>query len=323
MSTTIKTPRAEVGKKMNVDRKKADDSDLIVCSIKVAFPVTREEAAELTGFPLATINALYNEAGVPLQHASLLMTKRELLVAGKIARHIPEDQQADFTDPNKKPPVLELPRSLATDMRFVLDNLGAGFRGTLSWKARGDEVEDVEPLLGSKAEISLEFSEPPQAAAQTAARSAKKDTPAPKAAAAGKGSKGGKGAPKKKRGADAAAGGDDDQDDQTPPDDATLLAGIREYVKDQDTVSHTQLQEQFRVPFTKAHQFLETLRGEGLVGDVETGGWRKVLHKSDAPPPPKGAAAAGVGPGFMKQVAAAARRAPRKPAAKSGSRRAH
>lgn len=160
MSITIKTNKAEVGKKLSTDRQKADGSNLVVCSIKLAFPCTREEVAELTGLPLACIMSFYAETGLPLQHTSLLMTKRELLLSADIARHIPEDQQADLVDPDKQPPKLNLPKALASDMRFVLEQNGAGFRGKIQWKARGDEVEDLEGLLGGPAEIKIKFHDP-------------------------------------------------------------------------------------------------------------------------------------------------------------------
>lgn len=309
MPITIKTNKAHIGKKMAVDRVKVDDADMVVCKITLAFDATREQAAEIAGIPLASLMSLYNESGTPVQHASILLTKRELLVKGRIARHIAQDQQEDLVEPNKKPPELQLPKALAKDMRFVLEPMKAGFRGSIMWKAAGDEVEDIKALLATDAEIALTFEDPKvelRAQGGDVQPEIRRITEVGHSASDLKDGEAPTGKPARKRraaaGKDAAAGaGAEDMADA----DAQLLEKVRDFTLSQESINASQLQEAFNIGANRAMLLMAALEEQGLLEQPDAKGWSKVKHP-EAP--------AGIGPRFANDLAAAKRRgAGRKP----------
>lgn len=80
-------------------------------------------------------STLYDEQGAPRKRFGLQVYGREHRVSGTIGG--PKQGQ-----------VLSLLQAELTDTQMRLIPLGALIAGTLTWSARGDEVEDVSEILG-------------------------------------------------------------------------------------------------------------------------------------------------------------------------------
>lgn len=151
------TTFADVGKKMTTTRQK--DSELVTCQISAkGIRVSRETMDELSGLPIGATSPLYAESGVPWQHMSFLLPKRALLATGTLQMR---------RDSGQVLAELALSKAAAGDLRFNLDTPDdqgptATMSCTLLWKAAGDEVSDVEPLLGQKVYLELKLTDQPQ-----------------------------------------------------------------------------------------------------------------------------------------------------------------
>jgi hypothetical protein len=148
---------ADVGKKMTTTRQK--DSELVTCQIAAkGVRVSREAMDELSGLPIGCTAPLYDELGAPHQRMSFLLPKRGLIADGTL--QLRKDSGAVTAE-------LELKKAIAGDLRFNLDTPDdqgptAMLSFTLLWKAAGDEVSDVEPLLDQKVYLELKLRDPPQ-----------------------------------------------------------------------------------------------------------------------------------------------------------------
>lgn len=128
---------AELGKALAVKREKQEDSEVVACHLKFSdLFVTREEIDELCQQPLGWHAALYDDQGAPVARMVLGLPKGEWSVIGTL------------TQGEKRPGKLNLLEATLDGVSLELIPLGALLAGSLAWKARGDEVEDVTELLG-------------------------------------------------------------------------------------------------------------------------------------------------------------------------------
>jgi hypothetical protein len=128
---------AELGKSLAVKREKQEDSEVVACHLKFAdLFVSREELDELCRQPIGWHAALYDDQGAPVARLVLGLPKGEWSVTGTL------------TQGEKRPGKLNLLEATLDGVSLELIPLGALLAGSLAWKARGDEVEDVTELLG-------------------------------------------------------------------------------------------------------------------------------------------------------------------------------
>ncbi|MGC8519829.1 MAG: hypothetical protein ACP5P4_15120 [Steroidobacteraceae bacterium] len=98
--------------------------------------IDRDTIDELLGEPIGWCqSALFDEAGAPRRRYGIMVFGRAMRVSGTISG--PQGQ-----------PTLSLLQAELSDVRLTLIPLGALVEGTLTWAARGDEVEDCADLLG-------------------------------------------------------------------------------------------------------------------------------------------------------------------------------
>lgn len=148
-----------VAKRMQTTRTKSGDDELVTCSINVkGLRCGREDAELVAGVPPGTLAPFFDEAGTPFAHVSMLFPKRELLATGKV-EHRRESGAAMAT--------LKVTNAGVSNIRANLDvpvdqkpTLTLSF--TLTWKAAGDEVEEVESLLARQCFAQLTFRDPPK-----------------------------------------------------------------------------------------------------------------------------------------------------------------
>lgn len=97
--------------------------------------VDRDVIDELLGEAVGWCrNTLYDEQGAPRKRYGITVYGRTLRVSGGISGP-------------KERPTLPLLQAELSDVYLTLIPLGAMVEGTLTWSARGDEVEDVSELL--------------------------------------------------------------------------------------------------------------------------------------------------------------------------------
>jgi hypothetical protein len=143
---------AHVHKSNKTTKRKVNDHELVIRQLKIGITVDRDQMAELAGVPLGMYHGHYNEQGAPFQHESILLTKRELVVSGKITRTIEgEKEPIELVLPSKK--------TTATKIRFVLEPFGAAMICELEWVA-GDESGEVRLFLDEPVAVDLELHEP-------------------------------------------------------------------------------------------------------------------------------------------------------------------
>lgn len=150
---------AAIGKKLTTQSDKAGDAEIVTCRISVkGLRVTRDQMDELSGLPIGTTAAFFNELGQPMQRVSFLLPKRELIASGTIEHR--KESGASIAK-------LSLQDASVADLRFNLDIPGeqgptAILSFTVCWKAAGDEVDDVRYLLRRSCYLKLKLTEPPQ-----------------------------------------------------------------------------------------------------------------------------------------------------------------
>lgn len=131
-----------------------DESGAPTTTAKVKFSelkVDRDTIDELLGEPIGWCQtALFDEQGAPRRRYGLTVFGRELRVSGTI--HGPQGK-----------PTLNLLQATLSDVYLALMPLGAIVEGTLTWAARGDEVEDVAELLGKVCAAQWEITDGAQA----------------------------------------------------------------------------------------------------------------------------------------------------------------
>lgn len=258
-----------IGRSMKTDRpsKPGDGDDTVTCSIGFkGLRVSRDLADELAGWPIGCTNAMYNELGAPYQHTEIALKKRVLMVGGKI-EHRRESGASTAT--------LQLPdkKSAAGHLHFTLDTPDdkgptVSISGIIMWKAAGDEVDEVRPLLRHSCWAELVFKDenttgqlfpnPPHVDPEKAAGDrAKLD--------------------RKQR----AAGDKPDNDVTDAEGRDTLHAAASDLVKTQTTVSISWLQRQLKIGYNRSARIMEALEAEKIVSPMQTDGGRRVLVNAD------------------------------------------
>jgi hypothetical protein len=112
-----------------------------------AMPVQREHMDELLGMPFGWASlALFDDQGAPYRGLNISTTRDTLRVTGKISGP-------------KGEPRLVLTGASLSDVESSLISLGAVTGGTLTWVARGDEVEDVCQLLGKTCRAEFQITD--------------------------------------------------------------------------------------------------------------------------------------------------------------------
>lgn len=143
-----------------------DESGAPTCVAQVKFKdlkVDRDVIDELLGEAVGWCRTtLYDEQGAPRKRYGLTVFGRSLRVSGGISGP-------------KENPTLPLLQAELSDLYLTLIPLGAMVEGTLTWGARGDEVDDVADLLGKTCSARWEITDGDQADmfAPTSAASAK------------------------------------------------------------------------------------------------------------------------------------------------------
>jgi hypothetical protein len=155
----------EIGKGLSVKREKSDDEDIVRCHLKFSdCAVERNAIDQLLGLPEGIVQSFFDDLGAPLAKMVLGAPGRELGATGRILGTKPREVLTLGAD-------CEL-----TDIEVALKDLGGLLSGTLTWTARGDEVEDVTDLLGRTCKVHATIIEPqgdllkPKTAEKPAAR---------------------------------------------------------------------------------------------------------------------------------------------------------
>jgi len=116
-----------------------DESGAPTTTAKIKFAdlkIDRDQIDELLGEPVGWCHtALFDEQGAPRRRYGITVFGRTLRVSGTIAGMKPQG-------------TLSLLQAELSDVHLALVPLGAIVEGTLTWCARGDEVEDCSDLLG-------------------------------------------------------------------------------------------------------------------------------------------------------------------------------
>lgn len=127
-----------LGKGFSAKREKDDDHERVVCHLKFtdAF-ISREQIDEFCRQPLGWHQALFDEGGAPVAKLELGLIARKWTVTGTVR------------GTGERPPTLNLLEATLTDATIFLTPLGGALNGSLSWTARGDEVDDLTGILGT------------------------------------------------------------------------------------------------------------------------------------------------------------------------------
>lgn len=127
-----------------------DESGVPTITARVKFfdlPVDRDTIDELLGETIGWCRGtLFDEQGAPRRRYGITVFGRSLRVSGGIS------------GPKGKP-TLALLQAELSDVYLTLIPLGAMIEGTLTWCARGDEVEDVSDLLGRTCTAAWEITD--------------------------------------------------------------------------------------------------------------------------------------------------------------------
>lgn len=142
----------EVGKTLSA-KATTDESGAptTVCQVKFSdLRVDIDTVDELLGETIGwSRKSLYDEQGAPRKRYGITVYGRNLRVSGGIS--------------GPKQQTLALLQAELTDAYLTLIPLGAMVEGKLSWSARGDEVEDCDPLLGKTCTAKWEITDGDQA----------------------------------------------------------------------------------------------------------------------------------------------------------------
>lgn len=144
------TTAITLAKSLSVKREKDDEGiEAVIAHLKFsdAF-VSREDIDWLLGIPEQIGGswarmALFDDLGAPLARLEIAAPRREFTVSLRMTGTGDEE--------------MHVAGGTLTGIALVLDKSGALLSGALSWPVAGDELADVEPLLGQivRAEMSL------------------------------------------------------------------------------------------------------------------------------------------------------------------------
>lgn len=139
----------DLGRSMSVKREKGDDdSEIVSATLKfTGLAIDRDSIDELMGSVSIgwSTDSLFDEQGAPIRPLTFSLDGTELSVTGVISGANGQ-------------PRLSLIQANLSAVNITLANLGGSVAGTLSWKARGDEVEDIADMLGKtcKAVVTIQ-----------------------------------------------------------------------------------------------------------------------------------------------------------------------
>lgn len=143
----------KLGKSMTTKATK-DDAGVptTVCITKFAeLQIDRDSIDELIGMPVGWCSThLFDEQGAPVRRFGVSVYGRSMRVSGGISGP-------------KGHPTLPLLQAELTDAHLTLMPLGAIVEGTLTWSARGDEIEDITGLQGAVCAAKWEVTDGEQA----------------------------------------------------------------------------------------------------------------------------------------------------------------
>jgi hypothetical protein len=128
----------QVGKSLTVKRTKIDDAEVVVATLKFEEAVVdRETIDELCYQPIGWAqSAFYDDMGAPRIRLNLGLWKKLDLSATGAIKGV------------KAGEAIKLKQAELRDVELSLHDKGAMMSGSLTWEVAGDEVEDLEPLLG-------------------------------------------------------------------------------------------------------------------------------------------------------------------------------
>lgn len=307
----------KVAKKMPTSRVTKNDVDLVTCSVALsAIRMSRETAEQLAGFAVDSWKPLFDDKGYPRQRTCLLFPKRELILDFKVEHT--KDSGAVISS-------LKVPLGAIAGCQFTLDapdDAGecALMQFTVTWKARGDEVEDVEAMLGRPSHFVGTFKLPPQ---QDKLFQDSKPSATKEAAAANRNTLDRK----------SQAAGEKPEKPADLVDRDALHEKALKFVSILDTVSIANVQSHFEIGYNRAARICEQLETDGFLGAsmngiraVNTASCEKALATIEAPPPPAKPAPAKskndpvVGEKFVREAQARAAKNPRREKPKGDSR---
>lgn len=149
---------AKLAKSLAVKREKdADDDTVVACHLKFSeMFVEREVFDELCRQPIGWHHAFYDDFGAPVGALEVSLPGRAWQVTGKITAGPQRAEQ------------LSLLEAQLTGVSLELTKLGVLVSGAVSWKARGDEVEDLTELLGGLVSVEWRLTDGAQADLVTA-----------------------------------------------------------------------------------------------------------------------------------------------------------
>jgi len=128
----------EIAKSFSVKRSKIDGLPSTLACVKFAgLFIDREYSDEMLGLPIAATTLLYADDGVPV---SMIAISRKQIVyefSGAISGNKNRNEEISLNG------TTHIEKS---ELQLVKG--GALLSGRISWPVRGDEVEDLEPLLG-------------------------------------------------------------------------------------------------------------------------------------------------------------------------------
>lgn len=128
---------AELGKSLSVKREKDGDDVIVACHLKFAdLFCDREQFDEICRQPIGWHGAFFDELGAPVNVFDIGLPLSSWSVTGRIKGG------------DSRPEELRLLQATLSGVTCTLTKLGALLSGSLSWKARGDEAEDLTELLG-------------------------------------------------------------------------------------------------------------------------------------------------------------------------------
>lgn len=140
---------AQLGKSLSVKREKdADDDSIVACHLKFEdLFVDRDVFDELCRQPIGWHEHFYDEQGAPVGALEISLPGRAWSVTGSIN-----------AGPNR-PERLNLLEATLSKVTLTLRKLGVLVGGAISWRARGDEVEDLADFLGTLAAVEWRVSD--------------------------------------------------------------------------------------------------------------------------------------------------------------------
>lgn len=288
----------KAAKKMPTTRTKRNDVEILTCSIGLGvMRISREVGEQLAGFPVDTWRSLFDEKGFPRQRTGLILPKRELVVAMKLEHR--RDSGAAIS-------TLDVKMGAITSLQFNLDAPDDSgecvvMAFTSTWKAAGDEVSDVEAILGRPCWIVATFKEPPL---QEKLFADSKGSAAKEAAAGKRNSIDRK----------SLAAGEKPPPDKDPPD--ALIDDAKRFVSILEVVALSELQTHLKIGYNRAARIMEQLVNAGVLGDPVPGEkhmTRAVLESTAASP---AVSVAVVGKNFERDAQEKARKNPRREPAK-------